>query len=102
MRQMKISREIKIQRLQTKNRMTGQTFNPTGHTAESLDKRERELVEKCNAMSKEERQEMYNNYNAIEQWKDENNYHFSNDFEHNAFMRNFKYQFQNQSHENKN
>lgn len=43
-RKMSIAREIKIQKLQTKNRMTGQTFNPSGITGKEIDIRESRFV----------------------------------------------------------
>lgn len=62
MRKMSLAREIKINRLQNKNRMTGQTFNAGGHTSESLKEREQKLITEHKAMSHEQRQEVYNNY----------------------------------------
>jgi hypothetical protein len=92
-RKMSIARQIKIQKLQTKNRMVGQTFNPSGHTSESLQAREQEYINKVNNMTSEERKAVYEGFVSIENWKAENNIHCSNDFEHNAFMRNFKHLF---------
>jgi len=44
-------------------------------------------------MTDEQRQEKYNQFKEMDRWKRENNYHFSNSWEHNAFMRNFGHQF---------
>lgn len=93
MRKMSIAREIRINRIQNKNRMTGQTFNPGGHTSESLATREQELVNKYKAMSKEERKETYTAFRTIEKYKDQHRIFCSNSFEHNAFMRNFAWEF---------
>ncbi len=93
MKRMSIAREIRIQRKQNKNRMTGKTFNPGGHTGESLDRRERELVAKCNAMTQAERKVMYDEYREWEQIKEEQRIFVSNTFEHNAFMRHFEREF---------
>ena len=93
MRQMKIARQIKIQRLQDKNRMVGQTFNPSGHTSQSLAERERKLVEEYKNMDAAERLSLYNNFKAWEEYKDQNNIYSSGSFEHNVFMRHFKFMY---------
>ena len=90
---MSIAREIRINRLQNKNRMTGHTFNPGGHTSESLAKREVELIAKYKAMTEKERQTTYHQFIEIDKWKYEQNIFMSNSFEHNVFMRNFEYLF---------
>lgn len=89
MRKMKIYREIRIQKLQTKNRMVGQTFNPSGHTSESLDKREKEEVERINKLSRSEFEELKAAYEAIRKCKLDNNIYCTNSFNQNVFIRNF-------------
>lgn len=80
---MKHAREIKIQKLQTKNRMVGQTFNPSGHTKESLSKRELDWIEKVKKMTLEE----YEKYRLFCVWQNKSD--GSNLFETNVFIRNF-------------
>jgi hypothetical protein len=83
MRKMSIAREIKINRLQNKNRMTGQTFNVGGHTSESLQEREHkeiEAIKALNAIEYEEKRQY-----CIWQQKQQG----SNLFETNVFIRNF-------------
>jgi len=99
MRKMSIAREIKIQRLQNKSRMTGQTFNPGGHTSESLKEREIKLVSEVKAMPEEKQLELYRSYKAVDKMKNENNIYCSNSFEHNAFMRNFGHKFMYEENE---
>ena len=43
-RNMSMRKVIRVQKLQTKNRMVGQTFNPSGITAEQYDTREKNFV----------------------------------------------------------
>lgn len=88
---MKISKQIKVQRLQDKNRMVGQTFNPQGHTIESLNGRETEEVARIKSLSPEEFKKLKNYYIEIDQWKEENNIFTSATFEQNVFIRNFGY-----------
>jgi hypothetical protein len=83
---MKIARQIKIQKLQNKNRMTGQTFNPSGITSEQLIQREFEYINKVKQMTDQEQTELFNSFCNIDKWKDENNIYCSNSFEHNCFM----------------
>ena len=90
---MSIARTIRIQKMQTRNRMVGQTFNPGGHTSESLDQREKDYIEKVKALPESEQKKLYDSFKEFEKWKHDNNYHFSNDFDHNCFMRNFRYKF---------
>lgn len=55
MRKMSIAREIRIQKLQTKNRMTGQTFNPSGATDESLKKRDSDYIDHFYSLTRKAR-----------------------------------------------
>ena len=87
---MNIAKQIRIQKLQNKNRMVGKTFNPAAHTSESLKQRELDFIIKCKSISDEERRIMYNEFINIDRFKDLNNIHYSNSFEHNVFMRHFK------------
>lgn len=41
---MSVSSEIRVQKKQTKNRMVGETFNPTGITSEQILDREQKFV----------------------------------------------------------
>lgn len=59
MKQMSIRKQIRIQRIQNKNRMTGKTFNPTGITSEQLRDREIKLRNEWEKLSKVEIQELY-------------------------------------------
>ena len=88
---MNIRKQIRVQRLQDKNRMVGQTFNPQGHTGVSLKGREMEEVARIELLCPEEFEKLKNNYIAIDRWKKEDNIFTSNSFEHNVFIRNFNY-----------
>lgn len=90
---MSIARQIRVQKLQNKNRMVGQTFNPSGHTSESLNTREQELINQYKNMLPTQREELYNQFKEMNNWKEKNNIHCSNSFEQNVFMRNFAWQF---------
>ena len=91
MKKMSLAREIKVQKLQTKNRMVGETFNPNGHTSESLKTREQKYIEEINLLNIEDQIKIHDSFKAIEEWKREENIFMSNSFEHNCFMRNFSY-----------
>jgi len=80
---MKVAREIKIQRLQTKNRMVGQTFNPNGHTSDSLSQREKNEIDLIKNLSDLE----YEKRRLFCVFDDSTNH--SNLFETNVFIRNF-------------
>ena len=58
---MSIARQIRVQKLQNKHRMTGATFNPSGVTSEQLAQRERVLIEKWSHLKYNEIVEYYNN-----------------------------------------
>lgn len=90
---MKLAREIKIQKLQTKNRMVGKTFNPGGHTSESLDARERAEINRIKSLSKQEFLKLGDNYSKITKYKLENEINISNSFEQNVFIRNFNWKY---------
>ena len=90
---MKIARQIKIQRLQSKNRMVGKTFNPGGHTSESLDARELEEVNRIKNLTDDEFLKLGSSYEEIDNYKNENNIFCSNSFEQNVFIRNFQYKY---------
>lgn len=91
MGKMSHARTIKIQKLQNKNRMVGQTFNPGGHTSASLDSRESYEIDRIKSLSNEEFIKLGDNYNAIAKYKLDNDEHSSNSFEQNVFIRNFTY-----------
>lgn len=70
-RKMSIARQIRIQRLQDKNRMVGQTFNPSGITAEELKAKDEDFRAKYEAMTFQERVEVWN---KIKAWDEVNDY----------------------------
>ena len=88
-----IAKQIRIQKKQDRNRMVGQTFNPSGHTSESLDLREKNYIKEINSMSEQQQLEIYLSFKEIDEMKEKNNIHYSNSFEHNVFIRNFYYKF---------
>ena len=88
---MKLHREIKVQKLQNKNRMVGQTFNIGGHTSESLDGRERKEIERIKSLTQEEFTKLKNGYKEIDEYKEKNNLFYSNSFKQNVFIRNFSH-----------
>lgn len=88
-----IRKQIRVQRLQDKHRMVGQTFNPGGHTDESLKQREKEVIKETQNMTDAEIIELGDKYKAIEKWKEESKTYGSNSFEHNAFFRNFGWRY---------
>lgn len=93
MRKMSMARTIKIQKLQTKNRMVGKTFNPGGHTSESLSGREKQEIERINNLVQCDFILLGSQYKALADFKEENNHHYSNSFEQNVFLRNFNAKF---------
>lgn len=44
MRKMSLARQIRVQKLQDKNRMVGETFNPSGITSEQIQTREQVFI----------------------------------------------------------
>ena len=92
---MSITGTIRIQKMQNKNRMVGKTFNPGGHTSESLDLRERQEIERIKNLSQSDFIKLGNQYQALADFKEENNHHYSNSFEQNVFIRNFNLKFAN-------
>lgn len=93
MKQMKIAKQIQVQRKQDKNRMVGQTFNPRGITSQQLIDREKSHTNYLLSLTDEEINKMYENFSAIEKWKEEENIFCSNSFEHNNFMRMYRHRF---------
>ena len=83
-RKMSIAKQIRIQRLQDKNRMVGKTFNPSGITAEQIETRERNWVAEMKAKSQEELQAYYKNMQEMKK-----DWNYSYPWEWNAFTRNF-------------
>tara|TARA_R110001606_G_scaffold260183_2_gene407975 strand:- start:28808 stop:29116 length:309 start_codon:yes stop_codon:yes gene_type:complete len=90
MKKMSHARTIRIQKLQNKNRMVGKTFNPGGHTSESLNGREKMEVERIKKLSEAEFLELGDNYQKITDYKERENVSYSNSFEQNVFHRNFQ------------
>ena len=83
-RKMSIAREIRIQRLQDKNRMVGQTFNPSGITSAEIDSREKKWVKEMKSKPQEELQAYYKNMKEMQK-----DWHHSYPWEWCAFERNF-------------
>lgn len=89
-RKMSLAREIRIQKMQTKNRMTGQTFNPSGITSEQIKDRERTFVEYWENKPIEERITYWSNVQeVISELKSAGFKYFSWEWEWCAFKRNF-------------
>jgi hypothetical protein len=79
-----IARQIQIGKKQSKNRMVGQTFNPSGITSQMLDDRERQFVEEMKSKSSEERNQYWENAQELQEiWQG------SWPWEWCAFQRNF-------------
>jgi len=53
---MSFKSNVRISKLQAKNKMVGKTFNPRGWTIESLDKRDDDFLIMFNKMTKEEKE----------------------------------------------
>lgn len=83
-RKMSLAREIRINRLQNKNRMTGQTFNTSGITSEQIVQRERTWVKEMQSKSQEELQAYRNNMEEMQK-----GWNHSYPWEWCAFERNF-------------
>jgi hypothetical protein len=81
---MSIAREIRINRIQNKNRMTGQTFNPSGITSQQIKDRERDFVLDMQSKTQQERQAYWMQSEEVR--KDWNH---SYPWEWAAFTRNF-------------
>lgn len=63
---MSLAREIRIQKLQTKNRMVGQTFNPSGITSEQIKSRGSKFISDMLEKPIEERIAYYNNMKEMQ------------------------------------
>lgn len=69
-RKMSLARQIKIQRLQTKNRMVGSTFNPSGITSQDILNREEKFVKEMKEKGLEYRKQWLQEKREImEQWQ---------------------------------
>lgn len=88
MKRMSLKREISIQRLQTKNRMVGQTFNPSGITSEQIKEREQRFLEEMKAKPLEERKEYWNNVQEILQARKKHGIRCSREWQWCVFERN--------------
>jgi hypothetical protein len=97
---MKLHQQIRVQKLQNKNRMVGKTFNPAGHTSESLNLREQAEVNRIKSLSEKEFLKLGDNYAAIDKYKEENDIFCSNSFEQNVFIRNFQSIYNDLKNEN--
>lgn len=62
-----IAREIQIGKKQSKNRMLGQTFNPSGITSEIMKERENKFIAEMNAMSEQERNDYWKNAKEMQE-----------------------------------
>ncbi len=76
---------VRISKLQSKNRMVGKTFNPSGHTIETLDKRDNDFLEEFNLMSDEEKQNKINDLNILVRHCEDKGWSFP--FEYNLLSR---------------
>lgn len=54
---MSFSRNVRISKLQSKNHMVGESFNPSGYTLSDLDKRDNDFLESFRKSSFKEKQE---------------------------------------------
>jgi hypothetical protein len=84
MKQMSIRKQIRVQRLQDKNRMVGQTFNPSGITSEQIRTREQGFVIEMKSKTQTERQEYWNKIKPII-----DNWEYSWDWQWCVFQRHF-------------
>ena len=84
MKQMSIRKQIRIQKQQTKNRMVGQTFNPSGITSEQIQIRENKFIKEMESKTQQERQEYWDKLKPIIK-----NYQYSWDWTWCAFKRRF-------------
>lgn len=64
-RKISLAKEIKVQRLQDKNRMVGETFNPTGITSEEIASRELLFINEMASKDLEQRIIYWNNAKKI-------------------------------------
>ena len=80
--------------------MVGKTFNPGGHTSESLDAREKIEDERINNLSEAEFLELGDKYQKIADYKERENLSFSNSFEQNVYLRNFQGKYLNLKKQN--
>ncbi|MDD3040908.1 hypothetical protein [Bacteroides sp.] len=87
MRKMSLRREIAIQRRQTKSRMTGQTFNPSGITSEEIRERERLFIEDMNSKPIEERRAYWEKVQKIVQEREDAGIYCSWEWQWCAFER---------------
>jgi len=82
---MSFRQNVRVSKLQSKNRMVGKTFNPSGHTLESLDKMDRECLEEFSLMSDEQKKKKIEGFKPlIELCKDKG---WSFPFEYNLLER---------------
>lgn len=86
---MSIAREIKIQRLQDKNRMVGETFNPSGITSKQIGDRETVFITEWQNKTLEERKSYWKGVKEVLNFRKENNIHISWEWEWGAFSRHF-------------
>jgi len=88
-RKMSLAREIQIQKKQNKNRMVGETFNPSGITGKEIDAREKIFVQNMKNLSHTERAEYWRQVKEIIEYREENNIHCSWAWEWCSFNRHF-------------
>lgn len=88
---MKLHRQIKVQKLQTKNRMTGQTFNPSGITSAQIAEREKEFISIWERRGVNERTEYWGNVLSILEFRKINHIRCSWEWEWCVFSRYFTF-----------
>ncbi len=91
MKKMSLKRETTIQRLQNKNRMVGQTFNPSGITSKQIQTREKLFISEMKSRSLEERKAYWENVQNILRELKKNKIHCSWEWEWCVFKRNEHY-----------
>lgn len=67
MRKMSLRREIQIQRKQNKNKMVGQTFNPSGITSEQIRERENKFITDLKNKTQHEREQYWKEREQVRQ-----------------------------------
>jgi hypothetical protein len=89
MKMMPIAKQIRIQRKQNKNRMVGQTFNPSGITSEMIRIRENGFIIEMKAKTIDERKAYWDNVKIMIDERKANFIHCSWPWQWCAFERHF-------------
>lgn len=88
MKKIPLRREIKIQRLQNKNRMVGQTFNPSGITSEKIQERKERFLNEMKSKPPKDRKAYWDGVQKILRERKEHGIHCSWEWEWCVFERN--------------